>query len=98
MNYNPRKLSITDINEEYQRGKRNCGICNDSSKKKILVQGENALALINHYATNKLTSDDNNKYIVLIKRHVFVDEVLVLKLSSKKYLLIVNNEKKIYHL
>lgn len=99
MNLNLRNLTINQIDEQYLKAKSSIGICHDITKAKILLTGEMALPLINHFSINKVDDKiNNNFYTILLKKKKFIQEVLVLRLSMFRFLIITDNLKKVIRL
>lgn len=99
MKYYDNFLSIDDFQNQYLEAKKYIGICHEKKKDKILLCGENALDLINHYSINKV--DDkitNNFYTILYKKKKYISEILVLRLSLYRFLIITDNYKKTYNI
>jgi hypothetical protein len=58
-----------------------------------------ALPLINHFSINKVDDKiNNNFYTILLKKKKFIQEVLVLRLSMFRFLIITDNLKKVIRL
>lgn len=86
---------ISDINEQYIKSRRSIGICDEENRHKILVYGENALPLINRFSVKKV--DDKiatSFYTIFLKKKKFISEVLVLRLSIYRYLVITQEADK----
>ena len=99
MNYDGVNLNINQLYESFLKAKKSIGICNEADKAKILVSGEMALQLINHFSIMKV--DDKictNFYTILLKKKKFISEVLVTRLSLYRYLVITNEPKKVMRL
>lgn len=96
---NINNLTVNQLNELYLKAKCSIGICLDNEKAKILVTGEMALQLINHYSMIKV--DDkitNNFYTILLKKKKFISEILVLRLSISRFLIITDNIRRVIRL
>lgn len=86
-------------NKKYHQKKREIGICNLSNVGKITIYGPGAINLINHYSIRDISKiNDSAFFTILMKRKEFIDEVLVIKLSHLKFILITNENKKIINL
>lgn len=99
MNFNLNYLSVNQIDEQFLKTKNSIGICRDSTKAKIIISGEMALPLINHFSITKV--DDkimNNFYTILLKKKKFISEVLVLRLSLYRFLIITDELKRVMRL
>jgi hypothetical protein len=95
MNYGSQ--SINEIYETYIKARNSIGIVNQSHLGKFLVSGPSSLQLINHYSPAK--GDDKNGngfYTILMKKKKFIAEVLVLRLSLYRFLVIGSEKNKIY--
>ena len=99
MNSNTNYLTINQIEEQYIKVKKSIGINHDYNKAKVLVAGEMALSLINHFSIIKIDEKiTNNFYTIFLKKKKFISEVLVLRLSLYRYLIITDNLKGVYRL
>jgi hypothetical protein len=88
--------TIHEINEQYIKARNSIGIVNHSHLGKYLVSGVGSLALINHYSVCKL--DDKigtSYYTLLLRRKKFIAEVLILRLSLYRFLVVGNEKQKI---
>ena len=91
--------SINEIYDSYIKARNSIGIVNLSHLSKFLVSGPSSLELINHFATQKVDDKNGNGvFTVFMKKKKFIDEVLILRLSLYRYLVIGNNKDKIYKL
>ena len=82
-------VSFSEISEQYTKAKRSIGICHQHNVPKILITGEKALQLINHYSVSKVDEKiANNFYALLLKGKKIISEVLVLRLSVYRFLVI----------
>jgi len=89
-------LTINELYTTFLKAKKSIGICKETDKAFILVSGEMALPLINHYSIIKV--DDkiaNNFYTILLKKKKFISEILVLRLSMYRYLIVTKNYKNV---
>lgn len=92
-------LTINQLNEQFMKARNSIGICDDTEKAKILVSGEMALQLINHFSIVKVDEKiTNNFYTILLKKKKFISEVLVLRLSLYRYLIVTDELKKVIRL
>lgn len=99
MNIDVNYTTINQIHEQYIKAKDSIGICLDNTKAKILVSGEMALSLINHFSIIKVDEKiTNNFYTILLKKKKYIAEVLVLRLSLYRYLIITDELKKVIKL
>lgn len=99
MNIDLNHITINQIHEQYLKAKESIGICLDNTKAKILVSGENALSLINHFSLIKIDEKiTNNFYTILLKKKKYISEVLVLRLSLYRYLIITDELRKVIKL
>ncbi len=95
--YNKDKCEVNS--KKYNQVKKEIGICNLSSIQKITVYGPGAVDLINHYSIRDISRiTDNAFYTILMKNKYFIDEVMIIKLSQLKYLIITNEANKIINM
>ena len=90
--------SINEIYESYIKARNSIGIVNLSHLCKFLVSGPSSLELINHFPRIKSMIKTAPVFTVLLKRKKFIDEVLILRLSMYRYLVIGTKKEKIYKL
>lgn len=84
------------LNKKYNQIKKEIGICNLSNSSKITVYGPGAEDLINHFSIRKICNIiDNAFYTIFMKKKIFIDEVLIIRLSHLKYIIITNELKKV---
>jgi len=89
--------SFSEVSEQYIKSKRSIGICNNYDQHKILVYGEKALQLINKLSVTKVDEKiTNNFYTILMNKKKVISEVLVLRLSLYRFLIITNDFIKTY--
>ena len=88
--------NIKKENIKYHHIKREIGICNLSNLAKITVYGPGAIDLINQLSIRDISKiDDRAFYTILMKKSQFIDEVLIIRLSPLKYIIITNELKKL---
>lgn len=91
--------SINEINQEFIKARNSIGIVNQSHLSKFLVSGTSSLDLINHFSVTKINDKINTSYYTLfMKRKRGIVEVLILRLSLYRYLIIGEEGKRIYKL
>lgn len=89
--------SVNEVYESYLKARNSIGIVNLSHLGKFLISGPSSLDLINHYSPQKNSDKNGNGFFtVFMKRKKFIGEVLVLKLSQYRYLVIGEEKDKIY--
>lgn len=99
MNNNVLMFSISDVEEQYTKAKRSIGICNNNHLGKVLVSGEKSLELINFLSPRKINEKiTNNFYTLFMKKKKFIAEVLILRLSLYRYLIITDEYQKTFKL
>lgn len=99
MNIDLNYTTVNQIHDQYLRAKKSIGICLDNYKAKIIVSGEMALSLINYFSIIKVDEKiTNNFFTVLLKKKKFISEVLVLRLSLYRYLIVTDELKKVMKL
>lgn len=92
-------ITVNELYDTFLKAKKSIGICVESDKSFILISGEMALPLINHFSIMKV--DDKittNFYTILLKKKKYIQEVLVARLSIYRYLIVCDNAKKVIKL
>lgn len=87
MKQNFKHPSFTDINIEYQKSIDNIGFCNCINYNCYIVQGLNALELINTLSRCYISSSQTSGYTIFEKTNKFIGEVLFFKASNNTYLI-----------
>lgn len=81
----------------YLKARKYIGICNNYNYKKIMIYGTRAINLINSISSKPLDeSKIKSCYTLIMNKKKLISEVLVLKLSALRYLLVYENSKKLY--
>jgi len=86
-------ISYTNIKEEHQSVREDVGMFDVSHMGEILVQGKDAEAYIDYVFTNEVKSLENGQIhygMLLYPNGTVVDDLLVYKINSNKYFLVVN--------
>ena len=87
----------TDSSSNFIKARKYIGICNEYKYCKIMVYGTRALDLLNSISSKKLNeSSFKGGYTLLMKKKNLISEVLILKLSALRYLVLTENAKKTY--
>ena len=85
----------TIVENDYLRARKYIGICNEKRLEKILVYGTNALDFINSFASKKIESTSFKAgFTLLMYRKKLLAEVLIIKLSALRYLILGENLEK----
>lgn len=81
----------------YLKARKYIGICNNYNYKKIMIYGTRSINLINSISSKPLDeSKIKSCYTLIMNKKKLISEVLVLKLSALRYLLVYENNKKLY--
>jgi len=86
-------ISYSSIKEEHEAVRQNVGMFDVSHMGEIIIEGAEAEAFVNYIFTNDvLTLNDGqiNYGMMLYESGTVVDDLLVYKMSSTKYFLVVN--------
>ena len=85
--------------KKYHQIKKQIGICNLSSYSKITIYGPGAIDLINEFSIREISNiTDRAFFTILMKKKKYIDEVLIIKLSHLKFIIITNEVKKLLNL
>lgn len=83
-------------NKKYHQIRKEIGICNLSNLSKITVYGPGAVDLINSFSIREISRIYEPAFFtILMKKKHFIDEVLIIKLSQLKFIIITNELKKL---
>lgn len=94
---NNKMYTINESEEQYVKAKRSIGICPETGWSMILVTGENSLQLINNCSVRKV--DDkifSSCYTLFYRKKKIISEVLILRLSLYRFLVITDKFKPVY--
>ena len=82
------------INKKYNSLKKQINYYNLSDYNKIIVYGENCNNLINLLSIRDIDNiHDNSFFSIFMHKNKFIDEVIIIRLSHLKYLIISKNNK-----
>lgn len=89
--------SYENIKNEYLLARKDIGIFNSSATGKIMLYGSRAINLINHGSTGRIDNiSESSIFTIIMKKKKFIGEVLVLRISPLRYLVITEYYKKIF--
>jgi len=91
--------TISETEDQYLKAKRSIGIGREMGISMILVSGENSLQLLNRCSVRKI--DDkifSNCYTLFYRKRSIISEVLILRLSLYRFLVITDKFKPVYQL
>ena len=81
----------------FLKARKYIGICNNYNYKKIMVYGTRAINLINSVSSTTLDDAKNKScYTLIMNKKKLISEVLILKLSALRYLVVYENGKNLY--
>ncbi|NLD26656.1 MAG: hypothetical protein GX661_04770 [Acholeplasmataceae bacterium] len=97
MNHSLISQTINEIYEQYIKTRNSIGIVNHSHLGKFLVSGIGSLDLINQYSACKLDDKIGTSfYTIFLRKKKFISEVLILRLSLYRFLVIGCEKQKIH--
>jgi len=94
--YNDSLISVNnDPTTNFLKARKYIGICNEFKLGKIMLYGTRAFNLINSISSKKFNEDNfKGAYTLIMKKKKLVSEILILKLSALRYLILTENTKK----
>ena len=96
---NNKMYTISETEDQYLKAKRSIGFCRETGISMILVSGENSLQLLNRCSVRKI--DDkifSNLYTLFYRKRRIISEILILRLSLYRFLIITDKFKSTYQL
>lgn len=90
--------SIISVNNDptsnFIKARKYIGICNEYKLGKIMLYGTSAFNLINSYSSKKFNEDNfRGAYTLIMKKKKLISEILILKLSALRYLILTESTK-----